>query len=65
MQKRHTPVQKSNPNRPFAASVMPGGVGDNVVDGGQRAAAIGLSSYHNRLMNKELLQNEEETRTAR
>jgi len=63
MKKRHIPVQKSNPNRPFAASVVPGGVGDNIVDGGNRAAAIGLSAYHNRLFNKRIEHNEQKTDT--
>jgi hypothetical protein len=62
--KRREIQQKPNPTRPSALSVVPGGVGDNVVDGGQTAASIGLMSYHNRLRNKEL-NYEEETRTPR
>jgi hypothetical protein len=50
MKKRtHIPVQKSKPNRPYAASVVPGGVGSNVNDGGDTAAAIHLQRYHERL----------------
>lgn len=67
MKKKRRAIQTSvaNPNRPSALSVMPGGVGDNVADAGQRAASTGLSSYHDRLRNKELMiRNEEETNTA-